>query len=76
MVGFFSGTDEQEYSHLESETLLGTLDLSKVSEGFFEVTERKTPIYLHSEVPMSESVRMNLTSDKEFTILEKVCYKF
>lgn len=75
-AGFFSGAATRDDSTLRSETQLGRLDLSKVSEGIFEEIVTGGPICLDTDIPLSHAVTTDFTTALEFTVLEKVRRKF
>jgi hypothetical protein len=70
--GFFSFTPAQAESPLQHELHLGKLDLSKASENLFKEILSEEPILLEPAVSLSQAVKMDLTTEDEFTILSKV----
>jgi hypothetical protein len=74
--GFFSFAPTETASLLLSELHLGSLDLSKASENLFNETLTDDPILLDSIIPLHQAVRMDVTTEDEFTILSKVRQEF
>lgn len=74
--GFFSFTPAGADSLLQPELHLGNLDLSKASESLFNEIFTDEPILLDSAIPLHQAVRMDVTTEDEFTILSKVRQEF
>lgn len=73
--GFFT-TKAKTNSPLNPEVRLGSLDLSKSSESLLEEILTDDFAYLDSEVPLRQAVTMDLTTESDFIVLEKVHRKF
>lgn len=74
--GFFSFTPTETDSLLHPELHLGKLDLSKASESLFNEILIDDPILLEAGIPLHQAVRMDVTTEDEFTILSKVRKEF
>lgn len=74
--GFFSFMHKETDSLLLPELHLGKLDLSKASESLFNEILIEEPILLEAAIPLHQAVRMDVTTEDEFTILSKVRQEF